>query len=118
MSEIHRVVFVGNSLILASISATLSSLKRFDVIQISKHGGKDGERLLMLRPDTVLLELEDVQPEWLSALFEQNPSARIIVVDLVRDRLLALSSREYACSGLDALLHAICDSGPLDIDIQ
>ena len=103
----RTVAYYGNSLLIASLGASLRNQEDLRLEHIETGGKESAEKLQALRPDVVLFDLTSARPGFMLSLFAARPQTRLIGVDPDGRRLLVLSRREFKGLAVSDLLQAI-----------
>lgn len=106
----RTVVLYGNSLLMASLGATLRRREDLNLEYIQVGGREGAMELRALRPDVVLFDLTTARPDFMLSLFPTRPQARLIGVDPDGRRLLVLTGREFQGLAVSDLLGAILET--------
>jgi hypothetical protein len=80
MGKPKRILFYGDTLVLAGVRASLESETYFQVINHS-HGNVDIKSLLKLSPDIVIYDSGSVQSEFLETLFHHKSDLVLIGIN-------------------------------------
>lgn len=75
----HRILFYGNSLVLAGVQATFKGYPGFETISLDKPTTQT--ELLMLNPAVVVLDMGDLDFDFLLAQMQELPGLLVIGVD-------------------------------------
>ena len=94
METRRRVVFCGDSVVLASVRASLEKCPRLQVVSVPASPATTAKELDVLSPAVVLLDLSMVTMEFAFALLREWPDLLLIGLDSGGDKLLVLSGRQ------------------------
>jgi hypothetical protein len=79
MENQHKILFYGNSLVLAGVQETFKSYPGFETIGLDQLTTQ--EDLLTLKPSVVVFDMGDLESEFLIAQMQQLPGLLLIGVD-------------------------------------
>jgi len=94
MDSQHKVLFYGNSLVLAGVQATFKRSAEFEVITLDKPATKT--ELLAFDPRMIVFDMRALESEFLFAQMQELPGVLLIGVDPESHELLL--SGQAACS--------------------
>mgnify|MGYP000507138417 CR=1 FL=1 len=101
------VALYGNSLVLASIGARIERRTGLHPAFIDATLPDAVERLKVLQPDVVLVDLGTTQPDPVMALWKARPELVLIGVDLDADRMLILSGQPARALTAEGLIEKL-----------
>lgn len=79
MDSQHKVLFYGNSLVLAGVQATFKSYPGFETIALDQSATQ--AELLLLNPTVVVFDMGVLESEFLLAQLQELPGLLLIGVD-------------------------------------
>lgn len=79
MDNQHKILFYGNSLVLAGVQETFKGYPGFETIALDQQTTQ--EELLVLNPTAVVFEMRDLESEFLIAQSQQLPGLLLIGLD-------------------------------------
>jgi hypothetical protein len=79
MDNQHKILFYGNSLVLAGVQATFNSYPGFETIAVDQPTTQ--EELLVINPTVVVFDMGDLESEFFIAKTQQLPGLLLIGVD-------------------------------------
>ena len=79
MDQTHKVLFYGNSLVLAGVQATFKRYPGFETIALDQPTTQT--ELLLLNPEVVVIDMGALESEFLLAQMQQLPGLLLIGVD-------------------------------------
>jgi len=79
MDNQHKILFYGNSLVLAGVQETFKGYTGFETIALDQRTTQ--EELLVLNPAVVVFDMGDLESEFLIAQTKQLPDLLLIGVD-------------------------------------
>jgi hypothetical protein len=79
MESQPKVLFYGNSLVLAGVQATFKGITEFEVIALNKPATET--ELLALDPSTIVFDMKTLESEFLFAHSQELPGVLLIGVD-------------------------------------
>src|SRR5512139_2694672 len=94
MGERQRVVLYGNSLVLASLGASLKTYPGIELICLEAQPPAVAQQLWALCPTVVILDLGAVPPDLPFSLLREQPDLLLIGMDAAGDKLLVLSGQQ------------------------
>ena len=94
MDSQHKVLFYGNSLVLAGFQATFNGYPGFETIALDEPTTQT--ELLVLNPTVVVFDMGSLESEFLLAQMQQLPGLLLIGVDPESHEVLL--SGQAACS--------------------
>jgi hypothetical protein len=109
MGEQQRVVLYGNSLVLASVGASLKAYPGIELVCLDACPPAEMQQLWALRPAVVILDLGAVPPDLPFSLLGEQPDLVLIGVDAAGDKLLVLSGQQAHSLTTETLVHVIKD---------
>jgi len=107
VTKSRTVAFYGNSLLMASLGATLSEQDDLRLEYVDPEGTESASELQALDPDVILFDLTTARLGLMLSLFQALPQTRLIGVDPDGKRLLVLSGRDSKGLEVSDLLQAI-----------
>jgi hypothetical protein len=107
MRERQRVVLYGNSLVLASVGASLKAYPGLEVISLDTPPAAMPQELGALCPTVVIFDLGSVPPEFPFSLLREQPDLVLIGLDAAGDKLLLLSGQQARALTTDQLVQVI-----------
>ncbi len=109
MGKIHRVIVLGNTLVLAGIKTSLSLDKRCEMILCEQSASL--QDLAALRPDALIFELDTLPGEFLYALSREITGLLLIGIDPETNRAIFWTGQEASDISAHDLTHAIHHTG-------
>jgi len=105
MEKTRRVVLYGSDLVVSTVGANLRGRVEFQILQIDPLLPDALQRLEAARPDVVLFDLADTQPDFTISVLRKHPGLMLIGVDLKSDKMLVMSGEESRLLTTDDLVH-------------
>jgi hypothetical protein len=110
MDSQHKILFYGNSLVLAGVQETFNAYPGFETMA-SGHLVTEAE-LLILDPTVVVFDMGATESEFLLAQMQELPGALLIGIDLESHQVL-LTGQAVCSISLDQITQIVRDlSGP------
>jgi hypothetical protein len=104
-----EVVFCGNSVYLCELAAGLQKVEQLRTRLIEVSMDKAINELKMLRPEVVVLEVANYNPNWESALRRDNPCLLTVMIHPETDSLEIISGRQQLVSSVEELARVIVE---------
>lgn len=106
MDNQHKILFYGNSLVLAGVQETFNSYAGFETVSLDKLTSQ--EDLLVLKPTVVVFDMGDLDSEFLLAQMQQLPGLLLIGVDRESHEVL-LTGQATCLISLEQITHIVRD---------
>ena len=106
------MVLYGNSVFLAGIKAGLERASTLELIALEAGNPDAADLIRMRRPQAVLFDLSQAQPDFATPLLLEQPGLMLIGVDPSRDELLVLCSYPVQALSVPDLVRLIIEELP------
>ena len=113
MDKTRRVVLYGSDLVVSTVGANLRGQVGFQILQIDPLLPDALQRLDAARPDVVLFDLTNNQPDFAVAVLRKHPGLLLIGIDLKIDKMLVMSGEESRLLTTDDLVQMMETGKPL-----
>ncbi len=107
MEKIRKVVLYGSDLVVTTVGTNLQGRVGFQILQIDPLLPDALQRLEIARPDVVLFDLTNTQPDFTVTVLRKHPGLLLIGVDLKTDKMLVMSSEESRLLTMDDLMRLL-----------
>ena len=93
MPKILEVVFVGKSLLLAGLAASLKDNHQFRITQMELSMAAAAVQLALIVPDVIIFETNAVDLSPISALLCEFPGIKLIALEGMKASMILISGR-------------------------
>ena len=109
MDQPSLVVLLGDSVLMDGVAFGLADRQVPGVIRINGSAADIGERLRSLRPDLIVVELDNPQSPSVLSLLREKPGTLLLGLDLNCSRVLVLSSHQHETRTMRELYEVVRD---------
>jgi hypothetical protein len=103
MDKRPLVVLLGDSLLLDGVAMSLGDRWRLGVVQMDTSIADIGERLISLKPELILFELDNPRTPAVFSLLREEPDTVLLGLDRDRSQVIVLSSSQHATQSMQEL---------------
>lgn len=107
MSKQRIVALFGDSLLMDTVEASLETHQELGVIRIHTTVTDAAERLKILCPDLVILDLSDTSAHLVMPFLKDLPGVPLLCLDVTCSRVISLSCQQYTALTSSDLAHLI-----------
>jgi len=106
MKSQHKILFYGNSLVLAGVQATFKGYAGFETIALDQISTQ--AELLVLNPTVVVFDMGALESEFLLAQRQELPGVLLIGIDPESHEVL-LTGQAVCAISMDQITQIVCE---------